>query len=130
MPTGGATNTPSAPVSLRGPRGAGPRRIQLRRTKGFRKPKHAIVVSRPSKWGNPYKPGELDVDGVTPMSPARAVERYRTHLALGHFKRAEFEELRGKDLACWCPLPKPGEPDVCHAAVLIAIANDGDGNAR
>ena len=30
-------------------------RIQLRRTKGWRKPEGAIVVARPSKWGNPYR---------------------------------------------------------------------------
>ena len=33
------------------------------------------------------------------------------------------DELRGKNLACWCPLPKPGEPDYCHAAILLEIAN-------
>jgi len=27
-------------------------------------------------------------------------------------------ELRGKDLACWCPLDKP-----CHADVLLRLAN-------
>ena len=29
-------------------------------------------------------------------------------------------ELRGKDLACWCPLDQP-----CHADVLLEIANEG-----
>ena len=29
------------------------------------------------------------------------------------------EELRGHDLACWCPLGQP-----CHADVLLEIAND------
>lgn len=33
------------------------------------------------------------------------------------------KELRGHNLACWCPLPAPGEPDHCHAAVLLEIAN-------
>jgi hypothetical protein len=28
--------------------------------------------------------------------------------------------LRGKNLGC--PLPEPGEPDICHAAVLLEIA--------
>jgi hypothetical protein len=28
-------------------------------------------------------------------------------------------ELAGRDLACWCPLDQP-----CHAAVLLAIANE------
>lgn len=31
-----------------------PQRIQLRRTKGWRKPEGAIVVARPSRWGNPF----------------------------------------------------------------------------
>jgi hypothetical protein len=31
-----------------------PQRIQLRRTKGWRKPEGAVVVSRPSRWGNPF----------------------------------------------------------------------------
>ncbi len=35
-----------------------PDRIQLRRTKGWRKPDGAIVVSRPTRWGNPWKPGQ------------------------------------------------------------------------
>ena len=33
-------------------------------------------------------------------------------------------DLRGKDLACWCPLPAEGEPDICHAAELLRIANE------
>lgn len=32
-----------------------PSRIQLRRTAGWRKPEGAIVVARPSKWGNPFR---------------------------------------------------------------------------
>jgi hypothetical protein len=32
-----------------------PKRIQLRRTKGWRLPEGAIVVARPSKWGNPFR---------------------------------------------------------------------------
>lgn len=34
-----------------------PIRIQLRRTKGWRKPAGAVVVARPSKWGNPFRLG-------------------------------------------------------------------------
>ena len=34
-----------------------------------------------------------------------------------------LEDLPGKDLACWCPLPAAGEPDMCHAAVLLVMAN-------
>lgn len=32
--------------------------------------------------------------------------------------RPLLDELRGKDLACWCPLDQP-----CHADVLLEIAN-------
>ncbi|MEV4242583.1 DUF4326 domain-containing protein [Streptosporangium canum] len=35
-------------------------------------------------------------------------------------------QLDGKDLACWCPLPEPGEIDWCHARVLLKIANGDD----
>ena len=35
------------------------KRIQLKRTKGWRKPPEAVVVSRPSKWGNPYSRDEV-----------------------------------------------------------------------
>jgi hypothetical protein len=32
-------------------------------------------------------------------------------------KRLDLSELRGKDLACWCPLDQP-----CHADVLLELA--------
>lgn len=34
-----------------------PERIQLRRTRGWRKPAGAVVVARPSRWGNPFRLG-------------------------------------------------------------------------
>ena len=33
--------------------------------------------------------------------------------------------LHGRDVACWCPLPREGEPDWCHAAVLAWVAAGG-----
>lgn len=39
----------------------GPKRIQLRREAGWRKPEGCIVVARPSRWGNPYVVGSGDV---------------------------------------------------------------------
>ena len=47
--------------------------------------------------------------------------RHRTQL--DHYRR----ELGGRDLACWCPLPEPGQPDICHGAVLLEIANSRPG---
>lgn len=34
------------------------------------------------------------------------------------FKKLNLSELRGKNLACWCPLDKP-----CHADILLRLAN-------
>ena len=95
-----------------------PERVQLRRTKGWRKPAGAVVVARPSRWGNPFVAGR-DGDAAT------CVARYRDALAGGQlcFDVADVRrELAGRDLACWCRL---GDP--CHADVLLAVA-DGSGS--
>jgi hypothetical protein len=92
-----------------------PTRVQLRRTKGWRKPEGAVVVARPTKWGNPHR--------VRAEAPADAVERYRADLVAGRLRVGVDDvrrELRGRDLACWC---RPDRP--CHADVLLAVANDG-----
>jgi hypothetical protein len=36
-----------------------PERIQLQRTRGWRKPEGAVVVARPSPWGNPFAVGDF-----------------------------------------------------------------------
>lgn len=43
-----------------------PHRVQLRRTKGWRKPPDTVVVARPSKWGNPFRvyPGTHTVGDI------------------------------------------------------------------
>jgi hypothetical protein len=101
-----------------------PRRIRLQRTRGWRKPAGAVVVSRPTKWGNPYRVGKHE-GGLT---RSEAVSTFRSQLRFSNTApfpamRAALSDLRGKDLACWCPLPKDGQPDLCHGAVLMEIAN-------
>jgi Domain of unknown function (DUF4326) len=89
-------------------------RIQLRRTKGWRKPADAVVVARPSRWGNPFK-----LDGHT--TAEQVVDLYRRHLAepsMSSFRAEIRSALHGRDLACWCPLDQP-----CHADVLLEFAN-------
>jgi hypothetical protein len=39
-----------------------PERIQLSRRKGWRKPEDAVVVARPTQWGNPFVVGSLYQD--------------------------------------------------------------------
>lgn len=123
-----------------------PKRIQLRRTKGWRKPEGAVVVARPSKWGNPFRAkrkggfqwvedsagrgwGSLicstDREGVRLEMVRRSVELFEVHIGpMGNYeyddaRLAEMRaKLRGHDLACRCPLDEP-----CHADVLLRLAN-------
>jgi hypothetical protein len=105
-------------------------------------PDNAVYVGRPSKWGNPLQlVGDtiyihagyrrtllnpwvyLDVGDIDDML------HYYWHIVHGtqlanpdlqywsdQFKKNDLNELRGKDLACWCPLTKK-----CHADILIEI---------
>ena len=91
-----------------------PVRIQLKRVKGWRMPPNTIHVARGSRWGNPYKVGDMPHNGDNGQTLAEALWAYE-HLFLID---RDLSSLRGKNLACWC---KPGAP--CHADVLLNIAN-------
>ncbi|WP_367128289.1 DUF4326 domain-containing protein [Saccharothrix sp. HUAS TT1] len=104
---------------------AAPTRVQLSRAAGWRLPPDTVVVTRPSKWGNPWK---IDRD----HSAADVVLKFRRYLDarrtpspgwadfIGYPSDSEIRrELAGRNLACWCP---PGQP--CHADLLLALAND------
>lgn len=126
-----------------------PERIQLQRTKGWRKPGGAVVVARPSRWGNPFSVHGASVVGqrwglvranwglgvlswwdVAYSSHSsvygavdHAIDLFRT---LAEVSARDYPDrfdrwiapLRGRDLACWCPLDEP-----CHADVLLELAN-------
>lgn len=91
-----------------------PRRIQRRRTRGWRMPPNTVYVGRPTKWGNPW-----GID-QTRGSRAEAVRLFQLWLTdrRPDLCNAVRRDLAGRDLACWCPLDQP-----CHADVLLAIAN-------
>ena len=109
-----------------------PKRIQLRRTKGWRKPADAVVVARPSRWGNPYR---VERDGWhwTVRSDTSVIGTFEAKWSARYWAAMSYrawwseravtneeirEHLAGRDLACWCPLDQP-----CHADVLLEIAN-------
>lgn len=124
-----------------------PKRIQLKRTKGWKMPKNTIIVDRRSKYGNPFKiVGDMIYCDAShrrkimdpwvyfsgPWNDDKIhdfllyfyetwVNGIRYH---GKVKPREFtieqlqKELKGKNLACWC---KPGAK--CHADVLLEVAN-------
>ncbi len=56
-----------------------PRRVQRKRTKGFRLPEGCVYVGRPTKWGNPFvafQDGHVAYDPHS-VSPEIAVESFR-----------------------------------------------------
>ena len=65
---------------------------------------------------------------VQDATPEQVIELYRRWLTgKPELLSAVREQLADRDLMCWCPLPEPGQPDHCHAAVLLALANEGTG---
>lgn len=120
-----------------------PKRIQRLRTKGAKLPSGCVCVTRPGKWGNPFKVGgwymKGDPDGrragplrmlfcqsyfqdrmdprFTEIKTAEeCVEWFRWYMAE---TKKDLSELRGKDLACWCEIGA-----ACHADVLLELANE------
>ncbi len=104
------------------------KRVQRKRTKGYKLPDNCKYVGRPTKWGNPFRVSEK-------LTAKEAVKRYKECVlnnvmayyyfdeveASVNFKHFQYisqniEELRGKDLACFCPLSSP-----CHADALIEL---------
>lgn len=119
-----------------------PKRVRLSRKKGWRMPPNTVKVDRSTRWGNPWvvglrgcgcrAVGECSHNNFRCETAADAVDAYRSWRDLVEAKEpqrsADFlAPLRGKNLACWCPLDQP-----CHADVLLKLANrpeDGKGAA-
>ncbi len=101
-----------------------PQRIQLRRQKGWRMPQNTVKVDRTTKWGNPFVVGQPGGVFTAKVQDRRhAYSLFRSIAAdTPALVAAARAELRGKNLACWCPHDDPYE-DACHAAVLLEIAN-------
>ena len=103
-----------------------PTRIQRKRTKGWRMQENCVYVGRPTKWGNPFVPGKDN-----PLLPGRKVQDLRHAFCLYRafasdnirLMDAARTELRGKHLACWCPVIPYATDGVCHADVLLELAN-------
>jgi len=100
-----------------------PRRVQLRRSKGWRMPDNTVKVDRSTRYGNPFRVGDPGIADVR-----ASIKCFEQALRNGELTRGKVDSpfdpehlrdaLRGKNLACWCPLDAP-----CHADVLLQIAN-------
>lgn len=124
-----------------------PRRIQLKRTKGWRKPEGAVVVTRPGPWGNPFvavpapaggwllavaSKWQGDATVVDIAREANTTAPWPTKTAAARGAVAAFRRLHdnptsresarkslgGRALACWCKIGTP-----CHADVWLEFAN-------
>ena len=102
-----------------------PKRIQRKRTKGWRMPEGAVYVGRPTRFGNSVLVDDWPDKVLWEPYHRRhraaewATQWYRHILASDHFLRGDaIARLRGKDLVCWCPLDQP-----CHADVLLDVVN-------
>lgn len=104
-----------------------PSRIRLGRAKGWRMPPGAVKVDRSTPWGNPFvvaldgTAGECVVlhskllRGFACLSCRAPLDIQKAHR---QYVCDHIEDLRGRDLACWCRLDAP-----CHADTLLALAN-------
>ena len=106
-----------------------PVRLQRSRKKGFKLTSPnglpVVVVSRPTKWGNPFAVGSMKNPlGIKVVDLRHAFVLYRS-LASDNPKlvAAAQAELRGRNLACWCPVEVYVMDGHCHADVLLEIAN-------
>jgi len=124
-----------------------PRRIRLSRAPGFRLADisdNYKVVSRPSRWGNPFTITECLEDDSTladEEARARCVRLFQDWLT-GEYVASGLElqqrrdwildnigELAGRDLACWCKTSEPCHADVLlEAAAKAALATRGAGH--
>jgi len=62
-----------------------------------------------SKWKNPFS--------VRKYGREKCLEKYRNYILNSPQHMGELEELRGKELGCWC------KPDQCHGDILIELMN-------
>ena len=99
------------------PKRSTPRRVVRRRTKTWKMPANTVYVGRPSVWGNPFVVGS-ELIGGEKLSAEKSIALYRQYAREAFNERDLRACLRGKNLACWCPLDQP-----CHADVLLEMAN-------
>lgn len=91
-------------------------------------PEGAVYVGRPGTWGNPFKIGDTYAEGDSfrrhylpdgEVTTENILSAFRAYCAnVLKMQPRWLDALRGKDLACWCPIGSP-----CHADVLLELAN-------
>lgn len=97
-------------------------------------PDNTVCVTRPGKFGNMFivspnsRPGAGSGFYICVPTVEDAVGCFKEMLKqpeMAGFIKMVKEELRGKNLACFCALGSP-----CHADLLLEIANEEHPNAE
>ena len=99
------------------PKARKPRRVVRSRAKNWKLPANTVYVGRPTVWGNPFLVG-AELIGGEKLTVEKSIALYRQYAREAFNERDLRACLRGKNLACWCPLDQP-----CHADVLLELAN-------
>ena len=92
-------------------------------------PANTVKVDRTTLFGNPFSVKEYGHDRAVALHHAWLTgEPVGKGLSKELLQRRNavleaLPALRGKNLACWCPLLEHGERDSCHAALLLKLAN-------
>ena len=86
-------------------------------------PRNTVSVTRPGMWGNHVAKRK----GITDrLLATMEFEHWLCTEASWAWRETMRKELRGKNLACFCPLTGP-----CHADVLLKYANSfGNGQSQ
>lgn len=80
-------------------------------------PPNTVKVARTSGYGNPHNIGWCSTCGAE-HTRNEAIAKFRAEVDDACSRALIRDALRGKNLACFCPLDEP-----CHADVLLEIAN-------
>jgi hypothetical protein len=102
-----------------------PRRVQLSRRSGFRLPYGVRVVSRPGRFGNPFRGPHAVAVFARFLAERDTPAGKIVFSAIEYPGPGEIANLAYWDQACWCGLTdEPGEH--CHADVLLRVAAAAD----
>ena len=96
-------------------------------------PPNTVKVDRTTLFGNPFLVRDYGHDRAIALYrdwiTGKALKQSRLPAPMHLLKHRRQQvlmalpTLRGRNLACWCPLPRDAEPDSCHAETLLQLAN-------
>ena len=86
-------------------------------------PPNTVKIDRATKWGNPFVIGkdgtrEECIEKYRQLVAGNAPTKREDVLASRKLVAEHVGDLKGKNLACWCPMDGP-----CHGDVLLELAN-------